>query len=300
MDVNKSIPFYIPKLITEFFQAARQPFSYNLKRNLYIWFGLIWGLPVPLATLLIQMHFLDKAGAHQPLLDAVRAPLQWFFLVHPLLFAVIFGILGTIRYEKDKKLTEAIENLKKLSSHDPLTGLKNRQFFMENFHDECARSLRRQETVYLLFLDIDNFKMVNDTYGHHIGDIVLKELGGFLKKKCRPYDIPVRWGGEEFLVLLRAASEEAAIMYAERIRMGIEFGISPAISFPFTVSIGLTQYMESDTLEQLCERADQALYHAKQTGKNRVVSWDVLHRTPAAEKSSEGEDPADRGTVLNG
>ena len=299
MNLTANIASCIPKLIREFCHAALQPFSYNLRKNLYIWFGLFWGLPVPLATVLIQIYFMKKAGIQQPFLDAVQAPVQWFFLAHPLLFALDFGILGTIRYDKDSELNEAIENLKNLSSHDPLTGLKNRQFFIHNFHDECARSLRRGETLYLLFLDIDNFKMVNDTYGHHIGDVVLKELGGFLKKKCRPYDIPVRWGGEEFLVLLRAKDEAAAIIYAERIRLGIEFGISPAISFPFTVSIGLTQHMDNDTLDHICERADQALYHAKQTGKNRVVSWEALEREKAS-GNEPGEDNLEGETVLNG
>lgn len=273
MDLKGHIPAFIPKLIREFCQAASHSFSYNLKRNLYIWFGILWGLPIPLVTILIQVHFLEKAGAQNFFLYIVRSPLQWFFLVHPLMFGLIFGILGTIRNEKDSQLNEAIKKLKELSSHDTLTGLKNRRFLVDNFHDECARSLRREESIFLLFLDIDNFKMVNDTYGHHIGDIVLKELGNYLQRQCRPYDIPVRWGGEEFLVLLRTTDETAAVLYTERIRIGIESGISPDISFPVTVSIGLAQHEDNDTLDQLCERADQALYHAKQTGKNRVVSW---------------------------
>ncbi|MCP3888921.1 MAG: GGDEF domain-containing protein [Desulfobulbaceae bacterium] len=186
---------FIPKLIREFCQAASHSFSYNLKRNLYIWFGILWGLPIPLVTILIHIHFLEKAGSQELLLDVVRVPVQWFFLAHPLMFGIIFGILGTIRNEKDGQLNEAIKKLKELSSQDPLTGLKNRRFFVHNFHDECARSLRREESIFLLFLDIDNFKMVNDTYGHHMGDIVLKELGNYLRRECRPYDIPVRWGG---------------------------------------------------------------------------------------------------------
>jgi diguanylate cyclase (GGDEF)-like protein len=297
MNLTENNPTYIPQLITEFFQAARRPFSYNLRKNLYIWFGLIWGLPVPLATLMIQIHFMEKAGVDQSFFDALCNPAQWFFLVHPVLFGVIFGILGTIRYDTDSRFNEAIRNLENLSTHDLLTGLKNRHYFVDNYHQECARSIRRGETLYLLFLDIDNFKIINDTHGHLVGDIVLKELGRFLRAKCRPYDIPVRWGGEEFLVLLRAAGEEAAIMYAERIRQGIESGISPVISFSFTVSIGLTQYIDKDSLEQLCDRADQALYHAKQTGKNKVVSWEALHRETASASEPERDAEDDDGTA---
>lgn len=282
MDLKGSMPAFIPKLIREFCQATSRSFSYNLKRNLYIWFGILWGLPIPLVTILIQIHFLEKAGSQEVILDVLRSPAQWFFLAHPLMFGLIFGVLGTIRNEKDGQLNEAIKKLKELSSHDPLTELKNRRFFVHNFHDECARSLRREESLFLLFLDIDNFKMVNDTYGHHIGDLVLKELGNYLKRECRPYDIPVRWGGEEFLILLRATDETAAFQYTERIRLGIESGKSLAISFPITVSIGLAQHEDNDTLDQFCERADQALYHAKQTGKNRVVSWSALQGTMKA------------------
>ncbi|MCP3888920.1 MAG: diguanylate cyclase [Desulfobulbaceae bacterium] len=76
--------------------------------------------------------------------------------------------------------------------------------------------------------------------------------------------------------MLRATDETAAVLYTERIRHGIESGITLAVSFPITVSIGLTQHEDNDTIDQICERADQALYHAKKTGKNRVVSWSVL------------------------
>jgi diguanylate cyclase (GGDEF)-like protein len=283
MDLNGNMSTFVPKLIREFCQAAGQSFSYNLKRNLYIWFGILWGLPVPVVTILIQIHFLEKAGSQELFLDILRFPAQWFFLAHPLLFGLVFGILGTIRSDKDRELKKAIKNLKKQSFHDPLTGLKNRRFFVHNYHDECARSLRRKEAIFLLFLDIDNFKMVNDTYGHHLGDVVLKELGKYLSRKCRPYDIPVRWGGEEFLIFLRATDETAAVLYTERIRLGIESGLSPAISFPITVSIGVAQYEDNDTLDQLCDRADRALYHAKQTGKNRVISWGALQRDKQAE-----------------
>ncbi len=112
---------FIPILIREFCQAASHSFSYNLKINLYIWFGILWGLPIPLVTILIHIHFLEKAGSQELLLDVVRVPVQWFFLAHPLMFGIIFGILGTIRNEKDGQLNEAIKKLKELSSQDPLT-----------------------------------------------------------------------------------------------------------------------------------------------------------------------------------
>ena len=268
----------LPKQISEFLKAVLSPYSYDLKRNLYIWFGMFWGMPIPLVTLLYEYRFMSLSGYGGSPFAMLNSPMQWFFLLHPVLFGVIFGILGTVRQEKELKLVETIGQLRDLTVHDPLTGLKNRRYFAHNFHDECARSHRRNERLSLLFIDIDHFKKINDKYGHHIGDVTLRELGTYLILKCRPYDTPVRWGGEEFLILLRSTDEEGAVLFAERIRAGVAQGISKEIPFTFTISVGLAEHQTGDTLEELVNRADQALYHAKQTGRNRVVPWSELQR----------------------
>lgn len=268
------MPVFLPKQIREFAAAARQPFSYNLRRNLYIWFGILWGLPIPLVTTLMHAHFLGAGhGVAGVAADVLGSPLQWFFLVHPPVFGIIFGILGTIRNDKEKQIREMVGQLQELSVHDPLTGLKNRRYFAHIFHDECARSLRRREALTLLFLDLDHFKKVNDTHGHHFGDLALQETSNYLKQQCRPYDTVVRWGGEEFIILLRATDEESAINFSERIRIGIQRELNPELPFSLTISIGLAQYQDNDTLEALTDRADKALYHAKQSGRNRVIPW---------------------------
>ncbi len=267
---------YIPKQINEFFTAAGQSFSYNLRRNIYIWFGILWGLPIPLVTLLIQAHFLEASNAENPYLTAICSPLQWFFLIHPLLFGMIFGILGTIRNDKDAQIDKMIRKLEEQTTLDPLTGLKNRRYFAHIFHDECARSLRRKESMTMLFLDIDHFKRVNDTHGHHFGDLALQATGACVQRQCRPYYTVVRWGGEEFVILLRGTDEDAALYFAERIRQAIQDGLSSSLPFSLTISIGLAQYRDNDTLERLTGRADKALYHAKQTGRNKVVPWSRL------------------------
>lgn len=267
---------YLPKQITEFFVAAKQPFSFNIRRNIYIWFGILWGLPIPLVTILIQVHFLEASGVESPYLTAFSSPTQWFFLAHPALFGLIFGILGTIRNGQDGQLQQMIDQLEQLSTLDPLTGLSNRRYFAHIFHDECARSLRRHEAMTLLFLDLDHFKKVNDDHGHHFGDLALQATARCLKRQCRPYDTIVRWGGEEFVILLRATDEQAALHFAERIRLAVQRGFVPALPFHLTISIGLAQYQENDTLEELIDRADKALYHAKQTGRNKAVLWSTL------------------------
>lgn len=268
--------FCIPTQIKEFHSAAGQSFSYNPRRNIYVWFGILWGLPIPLVTILIQAHFLENSGVASPYLAALRSPLQWFFLAHPILFGLIFGILGTIRNVKDAQIAAMIGKLQEQSTLDPLTGLKNRRYFAHIFHDECARSLRRQESMTILFVDIDHFKLVNDTHGHHFGDLALQATGACVQKQCRPYDTVVRWGGEEFVILLRGTDEDAAIYFAERIRRAIQDGLNASLPFSLTISIGLAQYRDNDTLERLTDRADKALYHAKQTGRNKVVAWSWL------------------------
>lgn len=268
--------------VMEFLSAARKPFSYNPRKNVYIWFGILWGLPIPLVTILMHSHLHDSSIIAGLLTEILGNPLQWFFLAHPLIFGFIFGILGTIRSEKELKIKEMVVQLKELSIRDQLTGLKNRRYFTLAFQDECARSLRRQETMTLLFLDLDHFKRVNDRHGHHLGDIALQETARYLQQQCRPYDIVVRWGGEEFIILLRATDEPTAIRFSERIRVGIMTKLSPDLPFKLTISIGLAQYRENDTLDDLTERADKALYHAKQTGRNKVVSWSAL--SPESQK----------------
>ncbi len=267
---------HISKQIKEFIAAAYQPFSYNPAKNIYIWFGILWGLPIPLVTIWMHVHFLGADDARGLLALVLRSPMQWFFLAHPLIFGVVFGILGTIRNDKERKIKEMVRQLEESAIHDPLTGLKNRRYFAHIFHDECARSLRRKEALTLLFLDLDHFKRVNDDHGHHFGDVALQETGRFLKQQCSPYDTVVRWGGEEFIILLRATDEPAAIHFSERIRLGIQNELDPNLPFSMTISIGLAQYQDNDTLEALTERADQALYHAKQTGRNRVIPWSIL------------------------
>lgn len=266
----------LPSQVREFFSASKKPYSYNIFNNIYILFGVFWGLPIPLVTIFMEVFYLGH-----PLLFALSSPIQWLFLMHPLLFGALFGILGTIRCEKDQELAAKIKQLKELSIIDPLTGLKNRRYFIHIFHDECARSLRKDKELSLLFLDIDNFKHINDNHGHFFGDIVLRELGIYLKKQCRPYDTPVRWGGEEFLILLPETDEKEAALFAERIRCGVESGCSREVTIPITLSIGLAEHITNDTLEQMTDRADQALYHAKLTGRNKVISWSHLERRNA-------------------
>lgn len=171
-----------------------------------------------------------------------------------------------IRKEKDR--------FEYASKRDPLTGLSNRRDLFEKIKNEQQRQTRLKNTFTLIMGDIDNFKAVNDAYGHDAGDYVLKSIARLLTDQVRGIDAPARWGGEEFLIMLIETDIENGKVVAERIRHKIETAviIYNGISIPITMTFGLSQYNGAeDTIESCIKRADIALYTGKQQGKNRVA-----------------------------
>lgn len=181
----------------------------------------------------------------------------------------VFGLKQLFRQMHDQK-----DEMEKLAQTDFLTGLNNRRYFMERGGQELIRALRYKSEVSFLMLDIDFFKKVNDTYGHQTGDVVLKEVARHCQKTLRSIDIIGRLGGEEFAIFLPEAACEVAFEVAERLRKGIEQRPMAHVEdkpIYVTVSIGLFSGLhEGDTLEKLLEQADQGLYAAKESGRNRV------------------------------
>lgn len=173
-----------------------------------------------------------------------------------------------------KRLTEALEDS---AMHDPLTGLYNRRFLEALHKSLTAMAKRRGATVGLLLLDIDHFKAVNDQHGHQVGDAVLAGVAKILENTVRAADIVIRYGGEEFLVVLQETLEDQIDVVAERIRVAVErheFASEGAV-LKKTISIGVAAFpSDSESFWQCVKLADQALYEAKATGRNRVV-----HRT---------------------
>ncbi|MEW6387905.1 MAG: diguanylate cyclase [Thermodesulfobacteriota bacterium] len=167
------------------------------------------------------------------------------------------------------------EEVKSLAIRDGLTGLYNHRHFWEILPHEVEQSRRYQQPLSLLFLDIDNFKIVNDTYGHHQGDVVLKTMAHYLQKTVRHADFLCRYGGEEFVALLPQTPPEQARTLAERLRAGIARMPIPLAEgkMLITVSIGVAGLETGMDGESLVKAADAALYRAKQAGKNRVRLW---------------------------
>jgi len=170
-----------------------------------------------------------------------------------------------------------MQKLEESSLKDGLTGLYNRRF-LENFIETLAKQADRSEKSYaVLMLDVDFFKIVNDTYGHDVGDIVIKELSYILKTSIRSSDMAIRYGGEEFLVLLYNPKKEKVIEIAQNIAnkfKSVEFN-GNGETFKKTISIGIAYYPEqAESIWQAIKFADTALYVAKKTGRDKVVEFD--------------------------
>ncbi len=166
------------------------------------------------------------------------------------------------------------QRMEHLATTDGLTGLNNHRQFQELLAQEIERSRRYKRPLALLILDIDHFKTFNDTYGHPVGDLVLKEIALCIRKSIRLNDIPARYGGEEFVVIVPETSEQGALITAERIRTTIEQHVVVSLDrqLKVTVSVGCSAFPENAPSQQsLIDTADKALYVAKETGRNRAV-----------------------------
>ena len=171
------------------------------------------------------------------------------------------------------RLTEKVKLLEEESNLDPLTKVFNRRALQNYLKDVCNKGKLHHE-LHLLILDLDDFKQINDTYGHIAGDKILIFIAQILKKLLRDGDKIFRYGGEEFIVILNRITQENCEIISKRILQQISANklIYQGDTINITVSIGTTKYKEGDTPESLISRADKALYEAKNSGKNRVVT----------------------------
>lgn len=181
------------------------------------------------------------------------------------------------RISVGERLTHQRREMEKRAAHDPLTGLYNRRMFEERLSHEFDRAKRYGRPLSVLMIDVDDFKQVNDRYGHDWGDVVLKEVAQALREKTRKSDIPVRYGGEEFILILPEVPLEGALQAAEKIRQEIKslkFNPDSVPPFSVTVSVGVasTSGHDYEDGQATVKDADLALYRAKRKGKDRVES----------------------------
>ncbi len=187
-------------------------------------------------------------------------------------------LLRLKRVLREQRLTreriQMLGKLQKLAITDGLTNLYNSRYFYNQLDLEVDRSNRYNHLLSMLLLDIDHFKDYNDAYGHLEGDKVLFRIGEVIKTCLRKMDTAYRYGGEEFTVILPETTGEEALTVAERIRTEIQkqkFYPAPNVEITKTISIGVTQYRPGERISTLVERADRAMYLAKEKGRNRIA-----------------------------
>jgi diguanylate cyclase (GGDEF)-like protein len=168
-----------------------------------------------------------------------------------------------------RNLSNNMERYKRISEYDALTGLYNKSTYINLLADEIERAINVRSQLSLLVIDIDNFKSVNDTFGHIAGDKILAGIGNILSSSIRKGDIAARYGGEEFVILAPNTSTANAVKLAEKLRKRVD---SQVFEQPkhVTISVGLTTYKYSESSTDFFQRADTALYDAKRCTKNVV------------------------------
>jgi diguanylate cyclase (GGDEF)-like protein len=194
----------------------------------------------------------------------------------------LFIIKKVLETKYLQEMAKKSEYYKKLSTVDDLTDLFNYRAFKQTLETELKRHARYNRPLNLLMIDIDNFKKVNDSFGHLVGDQVLKQMAELLKKSVRACDHLARYGGEEFAVILPETTENEAYMVGERIVLTInEYKFETADVGPIgklSVSVGLSAFpLDAVEPEDLIKKADQALYRGKKLGKNRICAFRKNH-----------------------
>jgi diguanylate cyclase (GGDEF)-like protein len=210
-------------------------------------------------------HVLALVGMAAGFDHAQYAVLIWRAAILMMLAELAFSFNYLRRYESERALERA-------SNTDPLTGISNRRYFMPLLRQETLRSCRYRRRISLLMLDIDNFKKINDKYGHPTGDLAIHLVSDICHSISRENDAVARLGGEEFAVLLPETGIEQAAAKAEKIRSIVEAAPVRSVcgaEFRITVSIGVAE-QRLDAEDNLIGRADAALYLAKTSGRNRV------------------------------
>ncbi len=287
--------------------------SYGTKADLPL-LKMSEGYPGRAATERTTFVVAPPKGAEEAMMElgftqAVPAQAAYVPLIHQdkVLGVLLLGSSVEFR-EEEKMLFEYLANqisialdnaimhhkIHELSIKDPLTKLYNRRYMNSRLEEEWSRAVRHGHSLSVILSDIDNFKLVNDTYGHDKGDDVLRGMAATFKESVRKEDIPARYGGEEFVIVLPDTSAEDALILAERVRESAE-----QTTYDFmdgkaaTISVGVATFplIKVENAAELVQAADQAMYKAKVSGKNKVVSSEPTgEETPKAEDTTQNED----------
>ncbi|WP_246879243.1 GGDEF domain-containing protein [Thalassospira sp. ER-Se-21-Dark] len=198
------------------------------------------------------------------------------------------------------RLREDMENLKREAMTDGLTGIANRKAFDMQLRDGMMHAMEDGQPLCLLLLDIDHFKKFNDTYGHQVGDQVIRLMAESLKRNIKGQDTAARYGGEEFAIILPSTSLGNAVLFGNKLRQYIESHkvvtkSGKTIISKATASIGVAEFRPGEPAAKLIERADRALYFAKENGRNQVASEQQIKQSKTAGKRGDLKPPSSRG-----
>lgn len=186
-----------------------------------------------------------------------------FMIAITLMIIILIALLIFYRFKELKSSAQLMH----FANHDPLTSLYNRNYFNQRYNTSLGKSYS------LIISDIDHFKKVNDTYGHNVGDLILKEIANLFRSHLESHQVAFRWGGEEFLILLENESLEAAVALAETLRLALEqktFEINN-LKLTVTMSFGVSEQFQEYSFQEIVQIADMNLYKAKESGRNKVI-----------------------------
>lgn len=248
--------------------------------------GFYWLVTIILTIVIIHIgKFLDVPYTHVDIFTAVVYLIALYFIMNIYeeikesqnkVLYILNTNLDSIVKQRTLELEEANKELKKekekfeiLSVTDQLTGLHNRHHVKDIFNFEVAQAKRYKTDLSVIMMDIDFFKDINDTFGHNVGDQFLKEISKLLQTTLRETELIMRWGGEEFLIIVPKANLTKAKELTERVRKEIEQRSFTLVGHR-TASFGLTTFKENDSFDTLVTRADNALYNSKENGRNCV------------------------------
>jgi diguanylate cyclase (GGDEF)-like protein len=221
-------------------------------------YALISATVCSVILLVSAFYLMSQAGTY---------PMHVFWII----CSFSFGLLGALIFDGSRKAVfMSQQELHRLAITDPLTGLYNGTQLDNVLSKEIARGFRYDKTFGLLVIDIDNFKIINDRFGHDAGDKILQNITHVLSKLVRENDTLIRWGGEEFIVIALEVDEQNLINFCGKLRKKIEDEHYDTAG-KVTVSIGSTLFRQSDSQESLISRADKALFEAKEKGRNMTV-----------------------------
>jgi len=242
--------------------------------------SILFSLRVTVIVSALQLVALSVLVALTPGLHNADWPGFTIFIAFTATLGTVTSMLNRRRLEqidKDRQtLKESESRLKALATRDSLTGVYNRRYMEEALHDEISRALKEKQNLSIIMADVDGFKLINDTFGHALGDMVLVRVAEILSRNTRKSDVVCRYGGDEFILVLPNCAPEDALLRAQSLRLLIgetPFSFDEGNVGHVTISIGVAALPENGTTAaELLSAADRALYDAKQCGRNRVMA----------------------------